>query len=170
MDSSGARPLEGRAVAHGGGHRDDRRRGEPGDDAGEGAVHPGHDDDRGRPVDELPAGQDPVQARHSHVHDELDRAAEVPGREHGLLRDGQVRGAGAEHGDETPGRRRRIGWPGEEAGSLVVSGVGQRGQDCRRVVGVRAGEQHRPRVCPVSWASRRRRAIAPTWSAVLPSQ
>ena len=75
---------ERRSVPHRGGNRHDRDPGEPADDRGQGAVHPGDDDQAVRLVQLGPHGEQPVQPSDPDVVDPADGGPEGARRERRL--------------------------------------------------------------------------------------
>ena len=137
----GGEPLEGRAVADGRGQRDDRRAGQPGDDTGQRAVHPGRDNDDPGAAQQVNLVQDAVQTGHPDVDQCLGRPAEVGGGEFGFAGNRNVRGAGRDDEDEPTGRRGRCRRPGQQPRRDVVAGVGKHRHDGGRVLGFCPGEE-----------------------------
>ena len=146
--------VEGRPVAHRGGHGDDGRGDEPGDHRGQRAVHARDDDDRRRPLEQLAAGEDPLQPGDPHVDEQLHAAAQVTGGEPGLPGDRDVGGAGAGDDDEPAPRSGGLARPGQQTGPLVPAGPGQHRRHGLGARCVHAGEQGRP---PVGAPAQRRR-------------
>ena len=113
MASSAVTPFEAGAVARAGGHGDDGRGGEPADDAGQRALHPGDDHDgvgRGQLVGRV---EHAVQAGHADVGDA--QRAEAVGLEHrrALVGHREVGGAGGDQRDllgdaRAPGRHTSV--------------------------------------------------------------
>ena len=97
-------PLQRGAVADAGRHGDDRRPGQPADDAGERALHAGeHDDGVGR-RDRVDVGQQAVQPGDADVVEAIGGEAVGAQGQQALVGDRAVGGAGGD--DEHPARTR----------------------------------------------------------------
>ena len=90
--------MEGRAVAHAGGHRDHRAVHQAAHHAGQRALHARDRHHAPRVHQFVHIGQQPVNARHAHVVQTHHAAAQGLGGDRRLLRHGDVAGsAGADH-------------------------------------------------------------------------
>ena len=117
------------AVTDAGGNGDDGLADEAGDGAGEGAFHAGGDDDRIGGLEAIPYGKETVDARDANVADAIDGAAEGFEGDGSLLGDGDVRGAGADDGDDAGQRWQGPADDGDAAGDGIESGIGELGDE-----------------------------------------
>jgi hypothetical protein len=137
----GGEPFECRTVADRGGQGDDRRAGQPGDDAGQGAVHPGRDDDDLGTAQEGDLVQNAVQAGNADVDQCLGCPTEVAGGELRLASNRDVGGSGRDNEHEPTGRRGRFGWPGKQFRCRVMAGIGKYRPNGCDMVRVCSGEE-----------------------------
>ena len=93
MPSSAVKPLERCAIAHAGGHGDDRDANETSDDAGQRAFHAGADDHDAGLRECFAIGQQTMNSRDAHVVEVLDRVAHEFGSNDGLFGDRDVAGS-----------------------------------------------------------------------------
>ena len=117
--------VERRAVAGARGDGNDGRGGEAGDDAREGGVHAGDDDQHARGLERVELVEQAVQAGDADVGDAVDGVTHELGGDGGLLQDRQVGCATAEReGAGQRGRRVAAAVEAERGGGRVGAQVG----------------------------------------------
>ena len=108
---------------------------------GECPVHARHHDDHPGRAEHVEPAQQSVQAGDTDVHDQVGGAAEVPGGEQRLPRDGLVGRACGHDEDLATHRVRRVGGPRQQPAGYVMKGVGQLAEDRFGVLRAGPGEQ-----------------------------
>ena len=87
-----------------------------------------------------------MQSGHADIDDKFRGPTEMPGRQQGLARDGQVGGSCRADNDESAGRFRSARRPDEQPRDLVVERVGEHTAYGSRVVRTRPGKDRRSAV------------------------